>query len=142
MSSQISKITRLLRLISPKAAENVVNEIASKSDSEAQFLIEITKYHIAQLFDDKASWDDISFALRSLIIENHIDIDMMANDIDEYTGSDNMLAMVAKSFAKQGWAVCDFNDAKELYHLSIVPIKSKSELKKEVEGLNWYVQFF
>lgn len=142
MPDSISKIKRLLHLISPKANEKVVQDIAEKSHTEADFLIQINNHHIAQLFDNKASWDDISFSLRKLIIENHIDVDIMADNMIEYAGSDNMLATVAKSFAKQGWAVCDFNEAPELYHLSIVPMKSKLALKKEVDELKWYVQFF
>ncbi len=142
MPDRISKIKRLLHLISPKASSAVVDDIAAQSHTEADFLIQIEKNHIAQLFDNKSSWDDISFSLRKLIIENHIDVDIMADTMIEYAGSDNMLAKVAKSFAKQGWAVCDFNDAPELYHLSIVPMQTKNELKKEVEDLKWYVQFF
>lgn len=142
MPNQISKIKRLLHLISPKADEIKVQAIAEKSFSEADFLEEITKHKIAQLFDNKSSWEDISFNLRKLIIDNHIDVNIMADDIDEYTGSDHMLSAVAKAFAKQGWAVCDFNEAPELYHLSIVPIQSIAELKKDVEALKWYVQFF
>lgn len=142
MSKNITQIDSLIKLIAPKVKASVSEIIAKETNSEADFLALLLKFNIAQKFDNKASWEDISYSLKHLIIDNHININALADDIDEFTGSDNMLVAVGKSFAKQGWAVCDFDSHPDIYYLSIVPIQSKNELKSVVQDLGFYVQFF
>lgn len=142
MPNKTAQINSLIKLIAPKVKDSILEIIAKETENEAQFLELLLKYNIAQKFDNKASWEDISYSLKHLIIDNHININALAADIDEFTGSDNMLAEVGKSFAKQGWAVCDFDSHPDIYYLSIVPSQSKNELKAVVQRLGFYVQFF
>jgi len=142
MSNKATQITSLIKLIAPKVNHAIAKKIANESGTESQFLELILVHKLAQKFDNKASWEDISFSLKKLILDNHIDINTLASDIDEFTGSDNMLVEVGKSFAKQGWAVCDLDSHPNVYYLSIIPSESKNELKNIIERLEFYVQFF
>jgi len=142
---------RLFTLIAPKRAQSEIQTMADEmlvahqksfDEFEQAFLNELILYHVAQEFDDSASLDDIIFNLRKLVIDNHIDVNMIADDMDENTIADDMLKQVASVFRKQGWQVCEFDKHPKHYDLCVIPLASKSELQSLIDKLGLYVQFF
>lgn len=136
---------KLLHLIAPKTAGDILDKTAESyyvSPSEAAFLHLLLKNKWAVLFDNTIGLDELLFHLKTLILENHLKVDTMADVMDEYGATDDMLNAAGKVLSKQGWIVCDFNEDPKIYHLSIVPAKSKGELETVASELKLYVQFF
>jgi hypothetical protein len=141
----------LLTLIAPKFDNQLLEQFdkeltnifnGNQTDFDAFFLKKLVDYKLSVLFTDNISLGDLVFKLRQLVINNHIEIDMIADEMDENDISDDMLKSVGRIFKKQGWLVCDFDRNPRKYVLSIVPIEGKHELKKVVEKLDLYIQFF
>jgi hypothetical protein len=142
---------KIFHLIAPKFDKNKVSLMAeemniganiSHAKLEEAFLAELLKYKIAQLFDDKVSLEDIVYNLRNLVIDNHINVSNIADDIDEDVITDDMLRQAGNMFKKNGWLVCDFNEDPKIYHLSVIPSSSKNELDSLLGKLGLYVQYF
>ncbi|MDX2191355.1 MAG: hypothetical protein SFY32_15995 [Bacteroidota bacterium] len=142
---------RIIELIAPKICGTVLAKMSpildkarEKSNEEFYnvFLEQILENKVAVYFDDKVSLEELNYNLRTLIIDNHINVDTIANDFNENEGADGMLGIAAKTFRKQGWAICDFDSDPKIYYLSIVPISSQNELSKFVKENGLFVQFF
>ena len=147
----LSTFEKLFKLIAPKLDKGVIDKMAkemevasdkSADEFEKAFLDELITYHVAQLFDNKVSLEDVIFNLRKLVIDNHVNVNLLADDMDENTITDDMLKQAAHMFKKQGWLVCEFNKSPVLYHLSVIPQASKSELDYLISELGLYVQYF
>jgi hypothetical protein len=147
----LSTFEKLFKLIAPKLDKGVIDKMAkemevasdkSADEFEKAFLDELITYHVAQLFDNKVSLEDVTFNLRKLVIDNHVNVKWLADDMNENNITDDMLKQAAYMFKKQGWLVCEFNKSPILYHLSVIPQSSKSELDYLIGELGLYVQYF
>lgn len=142
---------KLFALIAPKFDKHLIMKMADEMEIgknlsheklETVFLEELLKYKIAQVFDDKASLEDIVFNLRNLVIDNHINVSTIADDIDEELIADDMLRQAGSMFRKNGFVICDFDEDPKLYCLSVIPLASKNEVQSLLDKLGLYVQYF
>jgi len=140
----------LINSIAPKLEENLKTTLVDKLMLAKQnptffvdiFLKSLLDYKLAIFFDNTISLEELLYQLRLLVIQNHVDVNTLGNDLVEYDSTNNVLESISKYLKKYGYALVDFDEDPKIYYLSAIPLSTKSELEKRGKELGLFLQFF
>lgn len=142
---------QLIEYISPKMDAEIKQALVSKLEKakstspdffEDIFLKLLLDYHLATFFDNTIALETLIHQLRLLIVDNHLNIHTLGDELIEYDKTDNILKDVGTYLKKQGYVLVDFDKDPRVYYLSAVPMGTRKDLEKMAHDLGLFVQFF
>ncbi len=140
----------LIHSIAPKLEENLKNALAEKLILAKQnpdffmdiFLKSLLDYKLVIFFDNSISLEELLYQLRLLVVQNHVNVNTLGDELVEYDSTDDVLQAISKYLKKSGYALVDFDEDPKIYYLSAIPLATKSDLEKKGKELGLYLQFF
>ncbi|MFN0048653.1 MAG: hypothetical protein ACKVOU_05990 [Cytophagales bacterium] len=140
----------LIHSIAPKLEDSQKSTLAEKLILARQnptffmdiFLKSLLDYKLAIFFDNTISLEELIYQLKLLVVQNHVQINTLGDELVEYDSTDNILQAVGKYMKKAGYVLVDFDQDPKIYYLSAVPLATKSELEKKGKELELFLQFF
>lgn len=106
------------------------------------FLKSLLDYKLAIFFDNTISLEELIYQLRLLVVQNHVAINTLGNELVEYDSTNNVLHAVGAYMKKAGYVLVDFDSDPNIYYLSAVPLATKSVLESKSKELGLYLEFF